>query len=340
MTTQPPTDTSPSLRSDSNGNGLSDLPPTRDTTSQSPRRLVQCRTCRRQYDASVWAPGSRFRCHCGRELEVRPARGHDASVVRCSSCGAPREQQAPHCHFCHSDFTIHELDLTTVCSGCLAHVSCQARFCHHCGTPLTAELSAGSASHHHCPACGPDVQLTSRALHHESVSVLECPHCAGRWLGLESLHLLLASEPRVAGKASPNHVPQHRVSPTAYRPCIVCGELMTRRNFGLSKSGVVVDVCGRHGIWFDADELTQLLAWVRSGGLEDARDELARYPGAPDKVRARAVRNRSKGNSASAASRPDPLNLRIDDPSDAGFFSWGTGLRVLVEIVCGVVSHL
>jgi hypothetical protein len=56
----------------------------------------------------------------------------------------------------------------------------------------------------------------------------------------------------------------------AYRPCAVCGALMNRRNYGRS-SGVIIDVCQKHGIWFGVDGLPRLLAWIRDGGEERAR---------------------------------------------------------------------
>lgn len=62
---------------------------------------------------------------------------------------------------------------------------------------------------------------------------------------------------------------------------------MARRNLARGKSGVVVDLCGRHGIWFDADELAQLIAWTRAGGLEHLRRDLARLVGSRDDVRRR-----------------------------------------------------
>jgi Zn-finger nucleic acid-binding protein len=55
-----------------------------------------------------------------------------------------------------------------------------------------------------------------------------------------------------------------------YRPCVLCGTLMNRRNFG-RKSAVIVDVCSRHGVWFDLHELDQLLRWIREGGEERVR---------------------------------------------------------------------
>jgi Zn-finger nucleic acid-binding protein len=51
---------------------------------------------------------------------------------------------------------------------------------------------------------------------------------------------------------------------------------MARNNFG-KKSRVIVDICRRHGVWFDAGELPRVLAFVRSGGLTapGAREEAA-----------------------------------------------------------------
>jgi hypothetical protein len=42
---------------------------------------------------------------------------------------------------------------------------------------------------------------------------------------------------------------------------------MVRKNFGHT-SGVIVDWCGAHGTWFDADELERVAAFVAAGGLK------------------------------------------------------------------------
>jgi Zn-finger nucleic acid-binding protein len=54
-----------------------------------------------------------------------------------------------------------------------------------------------------------------------------------------------------------------------YRPCAVCGALMNRQNYG-RKSGVILDICRAHGIWFDDGELARVLAWIRDGGEQRA----------------------------------------------------------------------
>ncbi len=38
-----------------------------------------------------------------------------------------------------------------------------------------------------------------------------------------------------------------------------------------SCSGVILDACKPHGVWFDADELRRIVAFIRGGGLDVAR---------------------------------------------------------------------
>jgi len=61
---------------------------------------------------------------------------------------------------------------------------------------------------------------------------------------------------------------------------------MNRKNFGPA-SGVVVDVCSRHGTWFDSGELPRVLAFAESGGL--ARAQRRRVEDAGRQARERAI---------------------------------------------------
>ena len=107
-----------------------------------------------------------------------------------------------------------------------------------------------------CPrGCGP---LSTVA------DVYECVICGGIFLTHQALATLV--ERHRTGDASiqpkppaPDHV--------MYIPCPTCNVRMNRTVFGRS-SGVIVDVCRRHGTWFDARELTASLAFVERGGLE------------------------------------------------------------------------
>ena len=57
-----------------------------------------------------------------------------------------------------------------------------------------------------------------------------------------------------------------------YVPCPDCGQLMNRSNFARA-SGVIIDLCRDHGVWFDADELPKIIEFINSGGLAKSRDK-------------------------------------------------------------------
>jgi len=46
---------------------------------------------------------------------------------------------------------------------------------------------------------------------------------------------------------------------------------MNRSNFAHS-SGVIIDVCKHHGVWFDSEELPKIIDFIRRGGMELARE--------------------------------------------------------------------
>ena len=243
------------------------------------RFLVACPECHRQFDATERHVGSAFPCSCGATVAVPVPKAHDAAVVRCSSCGAPREGPEPACRFCGAELTLHERDLDTICPGCMARVSGQARFCHHCGNPVLAGQAAAGESGYRCPACEGERPLASRRLGRANVALFDCSSCGGIWIEKE-IFGVLADRARAGhlpevfggGAPSPAEIPPAPATaqPLRYRPCVTCGALMSRRNYG-RKSGVIVDVCARHGLWFDLHELDSLLRWIREGG--EARAE-------------------------------------------------------------------
>jgi Zn-finger nucleic acid-binding protein len=245
------------------------------------RLLVACPQCKRQFDAGSRAVGSRFRCHCGAVVTVQQPSGHDAAVVRCSSCGAPREEGSTACRYCGADFTIHEQDLATVCPGCLARVSDRAKFCHHCGVALLPETLPDEKTPLGCPACGKGSCLGHRQI--GEVALLECQRCGGFWVGRnvfehlveEASHGVSSEDVRLQSRQpSAATLDSGQPGNALYRQCPVCGELMNRYHYA-HRSGVIIDSCRDHGVWFDADELANILAWVRSGGKAQADQQAA-----------------------------------------------------------------
>ncbi len=47
---------------------------------------------------------------------------------------------------------------------------------------------------------------------------------------------------------------------------------MNRSNFA-KVSGIVIDTCKEHGVWFDADELPKIIEFIRKGGMEYSRQK-------------------------------------------------------------------
>ena len=260
--------------------------------------LVACTACRRQYDAGNRAPGTAFSCVCGASVTVGTPKGHDAAVVRCSSCGASRQGGEAACAWCDSEFTIHEQDLHTICPQCFARISDRARHCHHCGVPISPQAIGASDPARTCPTCrgGP-------ALHHRSLGgappLLECATCAGLWLAPAELRTLVTRVNAGAAQAREILGPLERPPAGApmedarhgplYRACVVCAQRMNRTRFA-GRSGVIVDYCKDHGVWFDAHELARALKGVAEGSAEvDARGQ-GMVPG--DAARQRAARRK------------------------------------------------
>lgn len=245
------------------------------------RVLVACPACNRQSDAGDLEVGRKFRCVCGQVLEVPWIRAKDAAVVRCSSCGGPRQTGTETCTFCGAGFTLHEQDLDTICPSCMARIMGAARFCHQCGLRIAVEGKSGTPTAHPCPACGSARTLDSRTLGDPPVGILECRACAGLWIGAETFVVLTERMKGEAAKqvADPPSAPQEkekkakaaiaRQQGPLYRSCPVCRKMMARRNYA-RRSGVIVDTCHEHGMWFDSGELHALLQWIRRGGLEKA----------------------------------------------------------------------
>lgn len=250
------------------------------------RLLVACPACKLRYDATGRRVGSRFHCSCGEVVTIEQPNSHEARVVHCAGCGAAREQNTKACGYCGADFTIHEADLDTVCPGCLARVSDRARYCHYCATPLSADVVAGDKTELPCPCCE-GRRLYSRHLGDPNVTALECRVCAGFWVGIHAFHEMLNAESRRPASAAGGPRTSEPEGKRKYRKCPHCGGLMVRRQLGGGQSGIVLDLCGEHGLWFDADELARALAWIRAGGLEAVRRDLARLKGAPDDARKR-----------------------------------------------------
>lgn len=199
-----------------------------------------------------------------------------------------------------------------------------ASFCSQCGDPLAA-ADAGEADLE-CPAC-PGNAMASWRLQPTSrqplgYAVHGCRRCGGVWVDRATLEAMIDSAAQQGmGDGRAPTVQRRELSMQAkfvYRSCSACGATMARRNFARI-SGVIVDECRIHGTFFDAGELEDVLAFVRSGGLLLARrrenEELAR-----ETRRVEAQARNPLMAEARTGSAPDSL---IDEP-DLGiaFVRW------------------
>ncbi len=226
--------------------------------------------------------GEHLHCVCGRLLRVptAPAEGQrEAAVVRCAACGGPREGGALRCAYCGADFTSAERDRDTLCPGCAGRIGRASRFCPYCGVRIAPEPLPVAPTELPCPVCREGRSLRCRDLGRpDGLVLLECPRCGGVWLSEPVLRVL---EREARARESADTVPDARRAeprPSAmsqpgpfYRRCPHCANTMNRVNYGRA-SGIVVDVCKEHGVWFDEEELGAALDWVRAGGLRRAEE--------------------------------------------------------------------
>ena len=183
-----------------------------------------------------------------------------ARVVHCPDCGGDASEQDRICKYCGAPIA------TVRCAHCYHMNIPDAVHCSGCGRQLGLE-PVGEPDELRCPDCDRPFEAFSGGpgrLH-------DCPSCGGQFVEHALLRDLLEQR-EVYGQVAPRAaVAQNPLrQPVRYIPCPACGALMNRTNFGRA-SGVIVDVCQKHGIWFDAGELPRVLAFVEAGGLRRAR---------------------------------------------------------------------
>jgi Zn-finger nucleic acid-binding protein len=137
-------------------------------------------------------------------------------------------------------------------------------YCSGCGELLGLE-PIEMPSHLSCPEC----RLELVAFEGDPGHLFDCPGCGGQLVEHDLLINLIERRRRFTdGRSVRPYNPLTRE--VRYLPCPGCSQLMNRRNYG-GTSGIVVDYCGAHGVWFHAGVLPRLLSFVTRGGLADGR---------------------------------------------------------------------
>jgi Zn-finger nucleic acid-binding protein len=186
-----------------------------------------------------------------------------AETLNCPMCGAAASSDSPRCEHCGARLA------TVACPSCFGMMFVGAKFCSHCGTKA-ARTEVPDAPHEICPRCRVEMESVLIGKTH----LEECPHCEGVWADADAVRQICQDQEQQAAVLG---MPTSQTAQSVgieehihYIPCPVCKELMNRVNFAHC-SNVIVNVCNRHGTWFDKDELQRVVEFIRAGGIEKER---------------------------------------------------------------------
>ena len=188
----------------------------------------------------------------------------EAGTLNCPMCGAATSTDDPHCKYCEARLA------TVACASCFGMMFVGSKHCPRCGAAVALRADTDLPPSH-CPRCRIEMHPVSIG----ETDVQECERCSGLWVDVPSFEKICADredQAAVLGAASPapvNAVNESRK--VRYSPCPTCEQLMNRINFG--RAGVVVDICKGHGIWFDRDELTRIVEYIRDVGIDPPRNK-------------------------------------------------------------------
>ena len=197
-----------------------------------------------------------------------------------------------------------------------------SKHCQRCGA-AAAIPALHDSEKRKCPRCKSEMVSVTVG----SAAVRECERCMGLWLDVLSFEKICADREQqsaVLGVASPASGSAVRESgKLQYVPCPDCSQLMNRINFARC-SGVIVDVCKGHGIWFDRDELNRIIEFIRDGGLQASR--------AKEKLQIEEDRQRLREERlALDRQRSSKLGLEMDDHRATGIASANGLLEYLLD---------
>lgn len=147
------------------------------------------------------------------------------------------------------------------CPQCGKDVNPRSALCPFCGGRIGEKKVL---EHPVCPRCN----ITLDCRRKDDIEIDSCPRCGGLWLDRGEFDVLTAEstvyrEEKLDKEYSRPQLPES----IEYIPCVRCGKLMVKKNYG-HISGVIIDECGRHGVWLDNGEFEKIRHFILDGGLE------------------------------------------------------------------------
>lgn len=204
--------------------------------------LLSCDGCKRQLDVTALRLGDEIACVCDAVLTVGQPQLVEPDECACGHCGG---KVRPF----HADE-----------SG--------AGECESCARPIRMASLPPVPKGRSCPSCGDDLRVHLV----KGAALIECECCGGIWAQREAFSCLLreASDRAASDTQADRPSGGDRSDPSQdyLISCPACSTDMRRVNFRYSgrSSGITLDVCARHGIWFDHDELQLTLKFVEQVG--------------------------------------------------------------------------
>lgn len=181
--------------------------------------------------------------------------------MQCMFCGKPAVRKEYLCEKCLADagkvsFHIYDREDTRSARIPLDEVPARSVFdCPRCNLPMTFEIE------------------------HDAY-IEECQSCGGSWYNRDAftsamdstiLHPYTAPETKILHEAT-RRLFVYYTEKKRTICCPQCKQVMMPTNFGRN-SGITIDVCGHHGVWFDKDEVAGIMKFIQGGGLETPQFE-------------------------------------------------------------------
>jgi len=184
-------------------------------------------------------------------------------TLNCPNCGAGVASDSTVCEFCRTRLK------SVACPKCLGLMFAGGKFCDHCGAEAVIAQVGNEENLGVCPRC----KTGLKHLKIDSIALRECESCGGLWSEPSVFEKICTDQENQSAAVSFfGERPQagSKPVPINYVPCPQCKQLMNRSNFARS-SGVIVDICKEHGVWFDVGQLPKIIEFIKSGGLDRVR---------------------------------------------------------------------